>query len=240
MPRRGTHYERAFEAYLQQRHIPYVAVDQAKKAVFAGAKIKSFDFILYPPQGPKILADVKGRKVASRSFLRGHGAESWTTRDDVSGLIAWEEVFGYDYLAVFIFAYWLTYIPPKKHDIPGSHVPKSPTNAIFDNDLPLKYKTNPIPRQDSDPPGTPSRPQPEYIQPGLSDDVFHHQGRDYVFWVMEVSGYRLRMKQRSPKWETVYVPRKSFQESAQPFAEFVLGSKSAQNTPKKKNRKQMG
>ena len=66
MPRRGTHYERAFESYLQERQIPYVAVDQAKKAVFAGAKIKSFDFILYPRQGPKILADVKGRKVASR------------------------------------------------------------------------------------------------------------------------------------------------------------------------------
>lgn len=193
MPRRGTHYERAFEAYLQQRHIPYVAVDQAKKAVFAGAKIKSFDFILYPRQGPKILADVKGRKVASCSFLRGRGAETWTTRDDVTGLMAWEEVFGSDHLAAFIFAYWLT--------------DKEPPQSSNDTDEPM----------------IPSRPQPESIPPGLFDDFFRYQDRDYAFWVMELSGYRLRMKQRSPKWETVYVPRKSFQEFAQPFAEFVLG-----------------
>jgi len=180
MPRRGAHYERAFESYLQQRQIPYVAVDQAQKAVFAGAKIKSFDFILYPRQGPKILADVKGRKVDSRSFLRGRGAESWTTHEDVSGLKAWEEVFGSEYLAAFIFAYWLTENLPKQYDNHDSLV-------VF-------------------------------------DDVFHYQQRDYAFWVMDLSAYWLRMKQRSPKWETVYVPRKPFRESAQTFMEFVQGA----------------
>ena len=189
MPRRGTHYERAFESYLQERQIPYVAVDQAKKAVFAGAKIKSFDFILYPRQGPKILADVKGRKVASRSFLRGRGAESWTTREDISGLEAWEEVFGSEYLAAFIFAYWLTENHPNQTPNHETLVEKGPP-----------------------------------LQPGLFDDVFRYQERDYSFWVIELCGYRLRMKQRSPKWETVYVPRKSFRESAQPFMEFVLGA----------------
>jgi len=223
MPRRGTHYERAFESYLQERQIPYVAVDQAKKAVFAGAKIKSFDFILYPRQGPKILADVKGRKVASRSFLRGRGAESWTTRDDVTGLQAWEEVFGYEYLAAFIFAYWLTDNLPIQYDFGESRVAKPPQNAIFPSGLQQICETNPISSADSDKPNIPSRPQPESLQPGLFDDVFHFQGRDYSFWVIELCGYRLRMKQRSPKWETVYVPRKSFRESAQPFMEFVLG-----------------
>ena len=222
MPRRGTHYERAFESYLQERQIPYVAVDQAKKAVFAGAKIKSFDFILYPRRGPNILADVKGRKLAYRSFLRGRGAESWTTRKDVSGLQAWEEVFGSEYLAAFIFAYWLNENLPKQY-------------AIFNHGLQQFCKTNPIPNANPDVPMSHSRPQPESLQPGLFDDVFRYQQRDYAFWVMELSGYRLRMKQRSAKWETVYVPRKSFRESAQPFMEFVQGVQTGKLSHKASN-----
>ena len=102
-----THYEQAFETYLQQQNIPYVAVDQAKKAVFSGMRIKSFDFIIYPRHGRRILADVKGRKFPYQSFQRGRWGETWTTTDVVEGLTRWEEVFGEQYLAVFIFAYWL-------------------------------------------------------------------------------------------------------------------------------------
>ncbi len=82
---------------------------------------------------------------------------------------------------------------------------------------------------------SPSRPQPESLQPGLFDDVFRYQQRDYAFWVMDLSAYRLRMKQRSPKWETVYVPRKSFRESAQPFMEFVLGAQTGKRSHKVSN-----
>lgn len=187
MARAGTHYEHAFECYLQTQNIPYIAVDQSQKAVFAGAKLKSFDFILYPSRRPRILVDVKGRKVSSRSFFRGGGIESWTTRDDVTGLQAWEEIFGNEYLAAFVFAYWLTEPPPKPY----------PNSA---------------------------RSAPVSLQPGLFDDIFHYQERKYAFWGVELSGYRLRMKQRSPKWNTVYVPRKSFRQTARPFLEFALGS----------------
>ncbi len=218
MPRRGAHYERAFESCLQQRQIPYVAVDQAKKAVFAGAKIKSFDFILYPRQGPKILADVKGRKVASRSFLRGRGAETWTSRDDVAGLQAWEQVFGSEYLAAFIFAYWLTDNLPNQYEFEASPAANPPQNLIPPSAPYQNYKTNPF--------------SMEYMQPGLFDDVFRFQGRDYSFWVIELCEYRRRMKPRSSKWETVYVPRKSFRESAQPFMEFVLGPQSSKQSYK--------
>ncbi|KPK75203.1 MAG: hypothetical protein AMJ79_12240 [Phycisphaerae bacterium SM23_30] len=107
MSRAGTHYERAFEDYLRGRGTPYVGVDQAKKAVFSGVRIKSFDFIIYPRQGRKILADVKGRRFSYLSYQQGRWGESWTTRADVAGLSRWEEVFGGDYRGVFIFAYWL-------------------------------------------------------------------------------------------------------------------------------------
>jgi len=107
MANSGTHYERAFEAVLQRRQVPYVAVDQAKKALFGPVRLKSFDFIIYPRRGPMLLTDVKGRKLSKKSFQRGHLGQTWTTRNDVESLRSWERVFGAGYLAAFVFAYWL-------------------------------------------------------------------------------------------------------------------------------------
>ena len=59
MVNRLIHYEAAFEHYLRQRRVPYVAVDEAKKALFANASLKSFDFVVYSQQGPNLLVDVK-------------------------------------------------------------------------------------------------------------------------------------------------------------------------------------
>jgi len=108
MAKAGTHYERAFEDMLRGRGIRYVAVDQAKKAVFAGVRIKSFDFLVYPAAGDKILVDVKGRKFTCAGYHQGRWGETWVTRVDVEGLSCWEEVFGEGYKAAFVFAYWLT------------------------------------------------------------------------------------------------------------------------------------
>jgi len=112
MSQRGTHYERAFEDWLGQRRLPYVAVDQAKKAMFTGSRIKSFDFIIYPPRGRTLLVDVKGRKLEVSSMRRGHLGQNWTTHEDIEGLGQWEEVFGPDYSAAFVFAFWLTDADP--------------------------------------------------------------------------------------------------------------------------------
>ena len=104
----GTHYENAFESYLQARSMRYVRLDQVRKAVFSGSGIKSFDFIVYPEGGNRhLLVDVKGRKMPFEAYQKGVGTESWVTVDDVEGLKGWEEVFGEDYQAVFVFAYWL-------------------------------------------------------------------------------------------------------------------------------------
>lgn len=175
-----THYEQAFEAYLQQQNIPYVAVDQAKKAVFSGARIKSFDFIIYPPRGRRILADVKGRKFPYQSFQRGRWGETWTTTDDVRGLTRWEEVFGDEYMAVFVFAYWL----------------------CGENNDGEDYEHCPS-------------------QPYLFDNIYHYQQRDYTFVIADLHAYRQRMRPRSARWQTVFVPTRHFKLLAQPFDEFV-------------------
>jgi len=124
MAHRNVHYEAAFEDYLRAKGWPYVAVDEAKKAVFAGAAIKSFDFLVYSSCGPNLLADVKGRKFPDATTPRSHGAsrawENWVTRQDVEGLHEWEKVFGGDFIAVLVFAYWLQG-PPERSPFQDVH-----------------------------------------------------------------------------------------------------------------------
>ena len=113
MADRTVHYEAAFEAFLRDRGIPYVAVDEAKKALFANAKLKSFDFVVYSKGGPNLLVDVKGRSCRNRSARSGF--ETWTTERDVSDLLQWEQVFGEGFKAVFSFVYWID--PPLTRDV---------------------------------------------------------------------------------------------------------------------------
>ena len=105
MADRSVHYEAAFEAYLRNRGIPYVAVDEAKKALFANAKLKSFDFVVYPQKKPRLLIDVKGRSLRNRT--KRSGFETWATEADVKDLLQWEQVFGDGFTAVFGFVYWV-------------------------------------------------------------------------------------------------------------------------------------
>jgi hypothetical protein len=105
MADRKIHYEAAFEAFLRDRKIPYVAVDEAKKALFANARLKSFDFVVYSKNGPNLLIDVKGRMLRNRASRKGF--DSWTTQRDVTDLMQWEQVFGEGFKAVFTFMYWI-------------------------------------------------------------------------------------------------------------------------------------
>ena len=105
MADRSVHYEAAFEAFLRERKIPYVAVDEAKKALFSEAKLKSFDFVVYSKSGPNLLIDVKGRQAKESSGRKGF--ESWTTERDIEDLTQWQQVFGEGFTAVLAFVYWI-------------------------------------------------------------------------------------------------------------------------------------
>lgn len=117
MAQRNIHYEAAFEDYLRSRAAPYVAVDEAKKALFGRATLKSFDFIVYSTAGPNLLVDVKGRKfpdgVPGRKRGNHRAWENWVTREDVEGLFRWQGVFGVEFTPVLSFAYWLQGPPPR-------------------------------------------------------------------------------------------------------------------------------
>lgn len=105
MADRNNHYEAAFEAYLRRHGVPYVAVDEARRALFAEVRLKSLDFIVYSRQGRNLLVDVKGRRFPSGGGRRRRLWENWATAEDVESLGRWEEVFGNDFHAVFAFAY---------------------------------------------------------------------------------------------------------------------------------------
>jgi hypothetical protein len=106
MADRSIHYEAAFEAFLRDKGIPYVAVDEAKKALFSSAKLKCFDFVVYSKNGPNLLIDVKGRQAQGKANSAG-SFQTWTTEQDVTDLMQWEQVFGEGFKAVLAFIYWI-------------------------------------------------------------------------------------------------------------------------------------
>lgn len=99
---RSNHYDAAFEAYLRDRRVPYVAVDEQRRSLLASSSLKSMDFIVHRPGRGGLLVEVKGRKYPSAG--NGGRWENWVTGDDVESLLSWEEFFpGSE--AAFVFAY---------------------------------------------------------------------------------------------------------------------------------------
>jgi len=187
---RRHHYEVAFESYLRAHRVPYVAVDEARKALVPeGARfgvmdagdstghvhaLKSFDFVMYPNaeregfgDGENLLIDVKGRKVSTRGH-RGDAVgrlENWVTEEDVSSLIAWQALFGRGFRSAFAFVYWCDAQPPD----------------------------------------------------GLFQHIIEHRGRWYAVRSILVDDYAARMRVRSPRWRTVHLSTADFERLSRPL-----------------------
>jgi hypothetical protein len=73
------------ERYLREHGVPYIAVDEAKKALFAGAKMRSFHFVVYRPQSVNWLLWV--------GQLR---------KEDRTDLVEWEKIFGDGFKAMVV------------------------------------------------------------------------------------------------------------------------------------------
>lgn len=116
MANRRFHYDRAFEHYLRANTIPYIAVDEAKRALAGDrknkvlpTKLKSFDFVVYSDNGPNLLVDVKGRKHSGKT---GKAFQNWVTNDDVTSLNQWANIFGDHFEPAFAFLFWCDAQPP--------------------------------------------------------------------------------------------------------------------------------
>lgn len=192
MTQRRHHYEVAFEDYLRSRRIPYVAVDEAKKALLPGGAnlaisqtqpgaVKSFDFVLYG-ESTNLLVEIKGRRIPRRKSIGTRtrvagdllfhrppsrsGLQNWVTRDDVDSLLTWERLFGSGFEAVFVFVYWC----------------------------------------DDQPPDT------------LFQEVFENRDKWYALRSVPVRDYARAMRVRSESWRTVHVPTGAFEQISRPFA----------------------
>lgn len=123
MAQRRHQYERAFESFLRARRIPYVAVNEAKKAILpdrAALKIagpdsartlKSFDFVIYGSV-TNLLIEIKGRRLATTRPSHKPRLESWVTLEDIESLRTWKTLFGDGYEPVFVFVYQCLAQPP--------------------------------------------------------------------------------------------------------------------------------
>ena len=105
MANRNNHYEAAFEEYLRFRGIPYVAVDESRRAIVGDDSLKSLDYIVSPAGTANWLVDVKGRRFPSGLGLQYW--KNWSTHDDLKSLARWEELFGERFRGLFVFAYFM-------------------------------------------------------------------------------------------------------------------------------------
>jgi len=104
---RRNHYDAAFEDYLRSFRVPYVAVDEKRRALAPDTSIKSLDFIVYAKQGPNLLIDVKGRTEIFPDQGNRRRWENWATIEDIQGLQQWQELFGEGFVSGLVFAYQL-------------------------------------------------------------------------------------------------------------------------------------
>lgn len=103
----SNHYTRAFESWIGEHRISYVAMNRRKKTAFSKSDIKSFDFLLYPDGSDIFIAEVRGRKFKGDSFTKLTNLANWVNMDDVTGLRQWQRIFGNKYIPIFVFVYAL-------------------------------------------------------------------------------------------------------------------------------------
>jgi len=75
-----------FAAWLEEQKAPHVLVTEAKKAIFSGASLDSFDFLVYSSTGPNLLILLTADP----------------TPADVDLLAEWEKVFGPGFAGAFV------------------------------------------------------------------------------------------------------------------------------------------
>lgn len=228
--KRHIHYERAFEDYLQAEQIPYVAVDEAKRAAFRDAKLKSFDFIVYGSHGTNWLVDIKGRRWGSPSHTKvgsaePPGAEPQADRD------------------------------PEIASAAASGAPSSPHVATLK--LPPSTDTQGAPSEGSKSRSSRTRRKPtweNWITQADRDALaqweqlfgegfsallvfaywindpqrkppagltFRTRDTDYIFAGIPLATYTQHARLRSPKWGTINMPRDLFAQHIAPIRQWL-------------------
>jgi len=103
---RSNLYEVAFEAYLRERKIGYVAVDEARRSLFNDGSVKSVDFIVVGRQSARLVVDVKGRKFPGGPTGKPKKTwQNWAETEDIAGLMHWSAQLGEGFRGILAFVY---------------------------------------------------------------------------------------------------------------------------------------
>lgn len=106
MAKRSNHYELAFEAYLREQRVAYVAVNEQRRSLVTHGSLKSLDFIVTPSDSVSLLLDIKGRRFPSGNRQKQYW-RNWSTWDDLRSMARWQEKLGTGSCAMLVFAYEL-------------------------------------------------------------------------------------------------------------------------------------
>lgn len=206
MAQRRHHYEHAFEEFLRSRRIPYVAVDEAKKALIpdgqawnvvegeAGGAVKrslkSFDFVLYG-EGSNLLVEVKGRRISP--VRRNRPARATSPDEDLLGPLRSDRP-----------------MPPPRRSRLDSWVTLEDVESLsrwerlfgpeFEAAFVFVYWCDEQPAD------------------ALFEEIFEHRAHWYAIRAITLSDYRASMKVRSPRWRTVHLPQAAFHRVSRPLA----------------------
>ena len=201
MAQRRFHYEQAFEHYLRANGIPYVAVDEAKRALQGRAddpqarKLKSFDFVVYSQSGSNLLIDVKGRKLSLRRSAPAEPPAS-----------AGPDLFG-------------GAAPPPSTRPPA---PRSALqNWVTRDDVSCLQTWSGIFGEGFSPVFSFLFWCDDQPPDALFMEVFEFGQRWYAVLAVPLAEYVQHMRDRSVKWDTVSIPSKRFTELARPLKELL-------------------
>ena len=106
--KRSNPYEAAVEAYLREQGLTFIAIDETRRTSLGLSPVKSLDFILFGPEGARLIIDVKGRRFPGGKAQHPRRVwECWSTLEDIDGLTRWAELSGTGYLGLLVFVYHL-------------------------------------------------------------------------------------------------------------------------------------
>jgi len=80
-------------------------VDEKKRSLIADGSLKSLDFIVSPPQGDRLLIDIKGRQFPGSERSTTAKWNNWTPAADLKQISCWESLFGENFRGLLVFAY---------------------------------------------------------------------------------------------------------------------------------------
>jgi hypothetical protein len=211
--KRTNHYDVAFDAYLRRAGVPFVVVDEARRARLNQVSLKSLDFIVTAPGNRNLLVDVKGRQFPSGSSC-GPARPARIAGESNSARIAGDSkparIAGEPRRSGHLWENWAT-----KDDLDSLLRWQEVFGDGFRAMLVFAYELVNARTDDE------QTALPESHDAVRRGGVFPFRDRVYSFFGVWADEYKTAMHARSQSWETVSVPSREYRDLRIPVAELL-------------------